>query len=86
MACISRDASSDHGCPAPFTLDLVFAPYRDEVLALAKQGLVISTPKDVVKNAFVLESLDLQERRAWLEREEAGRTLRLTARDPDDAE
>ena len=42
---------------------------KDEVPALAKQGQTITTPKDVVKDPFVLEFLDLQERSAWLERD-----------------
>ncbi|MBK8481861.1 MAG: DUF1016 family protein [Proteobacteria bacterium] len=42
---------------------------KDEVLALAKQGQTITAPKDVVKDPFVLEFLDLQERSAWLERD-----------------
>jgi len=42
---------------------------KDEVLALAKQGQTITTPKDVVKEPLVLEFLDLQERSAWLERD-----------------
>jgi predicted nuclease of restriction endonuclease-like (RecB) superfamily len=42
---------------------------KEEVLALAKRGQVVSTPKDVLKNPFVLEFLDLQERSAWLERD-----------------
>jgi predicted nuclease of restriction endonuclease-like (RecB) superfamily len=42
---------------------------KDEVLALAKKGQIVSTPKDVVKNPFVLEFLELQERASWLERD-----------------
>ena len=42
---------------------------KDEVLGLAKQGQTITAPKDVVKDPFVLEFLDLQERSAWLERD-----------------
>ena len=42
---------------------------KDEVLALARQGQTITAPKDVVKDPFVLEFLDLQERAAWLERD-----------------
>ena len=42
---------------------------KDAVLALAKQGQIVSTPKDVIKDPFVLEFLDLQERSAWLERD-----------------
>ena len=42
---------------------------KDEVLALAKQGQTVSAPKDVVKDPFVLEFLELQERSAWLERD-----------------
>lgn len=42
---------------------------KDEVLALARQGQTITAPKDVVKDPFVLEFLDLQERSAWLERD-----------------
>ena len=42
---------------------------KDEVLALAKQGQTVTAPKDVVKDPFVLEFLDLQERSAWLERD-----------------
>ena len=42
---------------------------KDEVLALARQGQTITAPKDVVKDPFALEFLDLQERSAWLERD-----------------
>ena len=42
---------------------------KDEVLGLAKHGQTITAPKDVVKDPFVLEFLDLQERSAWLERD-----------------
>ncbi len=42
---------------------------KDEVLALAKQGQTVVAPRDVVKDPFVLEFLDLQERSAWLERD-----------------
>lgn len=42
---------------------------KDELLALAKQGQTVIAPKDVVKDPFVLEFLELQERSAWLERD-----------------
>lgn len=42
---------------------------KDEVLALAKRGQLVATPKDVVKDPFVLEFLGLPERTAWLERD-----------------
>ena len=42
---------------------------KDEVLALAKQGQTVTASKDVVKDPFVLEFLELQERSAWLERD-----------------
>lgn len=42
---------------------------KDEVLALAKQGQTVTASKDVVKEPFVLEFLELQERSAWLERD-----------------
>lgn len=42
---------------------------KDEVLALAKQGQSVVAPRDVVKDPFVLEFLDLQERSSWLERD-----------------
>lgn len=42
---------------------------KDEVLALAKQGQTVAAPKDVVKDPFVLEFLELQERSTWLERD-----------------
>lgn len=42
---------------------------KDQILALAKKGQTVATPKDVVKNPFVLEFLDLQERSSWLERD-----------------
>jgi predicted nuclease of restriction endonuclease-like (RecB) superfamily len=42
---------------------------KDEVLALAKKGQVVTAPKDVVKDPFVLEFLDLHERSSWLERD-----------------
>ncbi|MCP5069241.1 MAG: DUF1016 domain-containing protein [bacterium] len=42
---------------------------EDELLALARKGQTITAPKDVVKDPFVLEFLDLQERSTWLERD-----------------
>jgi predicted nuclease of restriction endonuclease-like (RecB) superfamily len=42
---------------------------KDKVLALAKKGHEVTVPRDVIKDSFVLEFLDLPERRAWLERD-----------------
>lgn len=43
--------------------------HKEEVLALAKQGQTVTTPKDVIKDPFVLEFLDLHERSTWHERD-----------------
>jgi predicted nuclease of restriction endonuclease-like (RecB) superfamily len=42
---------------------------KDKVLALAKHGQQVAVPRDLFKEPFVLEFLDLPERRAWLERD-----------------
>ncbi len=42
---------------------------KDEVLALARQGQLLATPGDVLKDPMVLEFLDLQERTEWHERD-----------------
>ena len=42
---------------------------KDGILALAKQGQSVAAPKDVVKDPFVLEFLELEERSEWLERD-----------------
>lgn len=42
---------------------------KDKVLALAKKGQDVTCPRDVIKDPFVLEFLDLPERHAWLERD-----------------
>jgi len=42
---------------------------RDKVLALAKKGHEVTLPRDVIKDPFVLEFLDLPERHTWLERD-----------------
>ncbi len=42
---------------------------KDEVLALARQGQLVVTPRDVLKDPMVLEFLDLQERTEWHERD-----------------
>lgn len=42
---------------------------KDEVLALAKQGQVVAKPTDVIKDPFVLEFLNMEERATWLERD-----------------
>ena len=42
---------------------------KDELLKLAKQGQTVDSPSDVIKNPFVLEFLELQERGVWLERD-----------------
>jgi predicted nuclease of restriction endonuclease-like (RecB) superfamily len=42
---------------------------KEKVLALAKKGHEVTTPRDVIKDPFVLEFLDLPERHAWLERD-----------------
>ncbi len=42
---------------------------KEEVLALAKQGQTVTGPKDVLKDPFVLEFLELHERSAWHERD-----------------
>ena len=42
---------------------------RDQVLALAKRGQEVIVPRDVIKDPFVLEFLDLRERNTWLERD-----------------
>lgn len=38
-------------------------------MALAKRGQAVTAPRDVIKDPFVLEFLDLQERSSWLERD-----------------
>ncbi|HQP39203.1 MAG TPA: YhcG family protein, partial [Polyangiaceae bacterium] len=47
------------------------AKSRDKVkvLALAKKGHEVTLPRDVIKDPFVLEFLDLPERHTWLERD-----------------
>ncbi len=42
---------------------------KDEVLALAKEGQLVSQPRDVLKDPMVLEFLELEERAHWLERD-----------------
>lgn len=42
---------------------------KDKVLALAKKGHEVVVPRDVIKEPFVLEFLDLPERHTWLERD-----------------
>lgn len=42
---------------------------RDQVLALARQGQTVGTPRDVIKDPFVLEFLGLEERPGWVERD-----------------
>jgi predicted nuclease of restriction endonuclease-like (RecB) superfamily len=42
---------------------------KEKVLALAKKGHEVTTPRDVIKDPFVLEFLNLPERHAWLERD-----------------
>lgn len=42
---------------------------KKDVLALAKQGQKVTGLKDVIKDPFVLEFLELQERPAWQERD-----------------
>lgn len=44
---------------------------RDEqgVLALARQGQLVATTADILKDPVVLEFLDLQERAGWRERD-----------------
>ena len=42
---------------------------KDKVLALAKKGHEVVVPRDVIKDPFVLEFLDLPERHTWLERD-----------------
>jgi len=42
---------------------------KDKVLALARVGHQLASPRDVLKDPFVLEFLGLEERPAWRERE-----------------
>jgi predicted nuclease of restriction endonuclease-like (RecB) superfamily len=42
---------------------------KDEVLALAKRGQLIASPRDVLKDPLVLEFLNLQEQTEWHERD-----------------
>ncbi len=42
---------------------------KDQVLALARQGQVVATPADVLKEPLVLEFLDLKEKPLWQERD-----------------
>ena len=42
---------------------------KDKVLALAKKGHEVIVPRDIIKDPFVLEFLDLPERNTWLERD-----------------
>ncbi len=42
---------------------------KEKVLALARRGHLLEGPADVVKNPFVLEFLDLDERSHWRERD-----------------
>jgi predicted nuclease of restriction endonuclease-like (RecB) superfamily len=42
---------------------------KDKVAALAKKGHEVTVPRDVIKDPFVLEFLDLPERHTWLERD-----------------
>ena len=42
---------------------------KDQVLALARQGQVVATPADVLKEPLVLEFLDLKEKPFWQERD-----------------
>jgi predicted nuclease of restriction endonuclease-like (RecB) superfamily len=42
---------------------------KEKVLALAKKGQEVTAPRDVIKDPFVLEFLDLPERHSWLERD-----------------
>ncbi|HOX46993.1 MAG TPA: PDDEXK nuclease domain-containing protein [Myxococcota bacterium] len=48
---------------------LVKSRDKVKVLALAKKGHEVVAPRDVVKDPFVLEFLDLPERHNWLERD-----------------
>ena len=41
---------------------------KEKLLALAKKGHEVTVPRDVIKDPFVLEFLDLPERHTWLER------------------
>ena len=42
---------------------------KNKVLALAKKGHEVVVPRDVIKDPFVLEFLDMPERHTWLERD-----------------
>src|SRR5262249_50340633 len=42
---------------------------KDQVLALAKKGQIITAATDVIKDPFVLEFLGLEQRPNWLERD-----------------
>jgi predicted nuclease of restriction endonuclease-like (RecB) superfamily len=42
---------------------------KEKVLALARKGHEVVVPRDVIKEPFVLEFLDLPERHTWLERD-----------------
>ena len=42
---------------------------KEKVLALARKGHEVAVPRDVIKEPFVLEFLDLPERHTWLERD-----------------
>jgi predicted nuclease of restriction endonuclease-like (RecB) superfamily len=45
------------------------AAREKKILALAKKGHDVVVPRDVIKDPFVLEFLDLPERHTWLERD-----------------
>jgi predicted nuclease of restriction endonuclease-like (RecB) superfamily len=42
---------------------------KEQVLALAKKGQLVTAPRDVLKDPFVLEFLNLPEKHTWLERD-----------------
>ena len=42
---------------------------KEQVLSLVKKGQTVATAKDVIKDPFVLEFLDLKERSSWHERD-----------------
>jgi predicted nuclease of restriction endonuclease-like (RecB) superfamily len=42
---------------------------KDKVMSLAKKGHEVVEPRDLIKDPFVLEFLDLPERHTWLERD-----------------
>lgn len=46
---------------------LALSSDKDKVLELSKKGQVIANPKDIIKDPFVLEFLDIKENMAYLE-------------------